>query len=262
MIRSIVLVRLVVSDVDGTLIYKNEKLNKRRFPIMLQVLADSDIPFVAATGRHYREMKKLFCEQTSNFISVCCNGAYAVANENLIYSLPVPKIAVKQVFDQSNNTSNFVEFHSVDRTYILGATDAQYARSKSRFENVVRINSCDQINDEIYFISIYGKNINISHESLKICYSADGIVEFVNRNTSKYNTVHFLAKALGIDDSEIMSFGDAENDNELLQKSGIAYTTYCANKTTFMITENHTRDVIGTVINLFDKHKKFTTKEV
>lgn len=256
------LIKLVVSDVDGTLIYKNEKLNKKRFPVMLRLLAGFDVPFVVATGRHYREIKKMFEDQSCNFISVCCDGSYAIAREKIIYSLPVPKIAVKHMFEACQNLPVSVVFHAVDVSYIFGSTNSHYSKEQSRLSNVIKINSADQIKEEIYFITVYGKNHNLVHDSLRVSYSSDTITEYVNRNASKYNAVRYISKALKIDDSEILSFGDGENDNELLQKSGIAYTTYCAAKKTFCITDNHTRDVIGTVISLFDKHKKFTFKEV
>lgn len=251
------MIKLVVSDVDGTLIYKREKLNKKRFPVMLKSLADSDVPFFTATGRHYREIRKMFGEQTNNFISICCDGAYAVAKQTLIYSLPIPKIAIKYFFDHFPDSQISIEFHSVDHSYILGASDKFFAKEQVRLSNIIRITNADEIKDEIYFISVYGKDISLSHECLRVSYSSDGIKEFVNRNASKYNAVHLIAKQLKIADSEILAFGDSENDNELLKKSGMAYTTYCADKKTFAITKNHTRDVIGTIISIFDTHKKF-----
>ena len=57
-----VLFKMVVSDVDGTLIYKGEHLNTARFPVMLGRLNDLSSPFAVATGRHYRELAAMFRE--------------------------------------------------------------------------------------------------------------------------------------------------------------------------------------------------------
>ena len=93
------LVKLVVSDVDGTLIYKGSYLNTARFPVMLKNLGDLNIPFCVATGRHYRELKKLFGNYCDTVLCVCCDGAYAVFANKLLFGIPVGTEAVKNFFD-------------------------------------------------------------------------------------------------------------------------------------------------------------------
>ena len=250
------MIKLVASDIDGTLIYKNSKLNTVRFPVMLDVMSERNIPFCVATGRHYRELKKIFKNELHRFTSVCCDGAYTITEGKIVNALPISTIALKYFYDAFSGTDAILEFHSVNQSYILGATPLLYSKECTRLSNVIKINSYNEIDDDIYFLSVYG-NLSgfIPHENVRLSYESSGIHEYANRNTSKESAVSDLAKDLGTSLEHVMFFGDGSNDSQLIKNSGISYTTYCADKKVFNLTNNHTRDVIGTIIRLCNENK-------
>lgn len=250
------LIKIVISDVDGTLIYKGSHFNSARFPLMLSKLTEQKIRFAVATGRHYNELKTIFGSTLPRFTSICCDGAYAVNDNELVYSLPIPKISVKNFFETFAGTNVCAEFYSHDAAYLLGASHLTLSKETTRIKNVHVIHNFTELPDSIYKISLYG-NIDsfVPHEATSLCYSSKGIAEYINRNASKYNAVTSILRKQDLDLSEILYYGDGKNDAELITKSGVSYTTYCADRSVFSLTHNHTRDVIGTTIHLCDSKK-------
>ena len=262
------LVKLVVSDVDGTLIYKGSYLNTARFPVMLKNLGDLNIPFCVATGRHYRELKKLFGNYCDTILCVCCDGAYAVFANKLLFGIPVGTEAVKNFFDAFVGKNIPVEFHSPDTTYILGGSPLFHSKEKSRLSEIKVISSPDEAEGEIFMISVYGnictnadlKNFTLPG-NLRVSYSSGNISEFVSSNASKYGSISKIASSCGISEKDILFFGDGQSDAELIEKCALSYTTYCADRKVFRLTGNHTRDVIGTLIRLSSEWKKQKQKQ-
>ena len=249
--------KFVVSDVDGTLIYKDSHLNTARLPVMLQKLKDQNIPFAVATGRHYRELKKLFGQYEKEILCICCEGAYAVKSGATVYADAIERAAVKQIFDTFKNSSVAVEFHSINCSYFSGASPLLFSKENSRLGNVIKISDADEIKNDIFKISVYGvfKNFTLP-EKLKLCYSSHGICEYVKSSASKFCAVKNICAMTGTDLSETIFFGDGQNDRELITSCGTSYTTYCADKSVFSLADNHTRDVIGTIIRLAEKRQR------
>ena len=247
---------MVVSDVDGTLIYKGSHLNTARFPVMLSKLSERSVPFAVATGRHYRELKKLFGKSIRDLWCCCCDGAYVVSNNSPVYSLPLPTACIRAFFESfAGDGKNTVVFHSIDISYILGSSYLAKAKETARVGNVKQIFSLSEISDDIFFVSLYGQCADSfeAPRGARVSYKAHGVCEYVNRNASKYGAVKHLAGLYGLSDKDILFFGDGENDRELIEKCGTSYTTYCADKKVFALTQNHTRDCIGTIIRLCDE---------
>ncbi len=249
---------MVVSDVDGTLIYKGSNLNTARFPVMLSKLSERSVPFAVATGRHYRELKKLFGKHIRDLWCCCCDGAYIISNDEPVYSLPLPRSCIRAFFESfAADSNNTVVFHSIDSSFVLGNSYLVQAKESSRLGNVKRIFCLSEIDREIYFISLYGTSSAsfAPPEGARISYQAHGVCEYVNRHASKYDAVKRLANLYAMTEKDIMFFGDGENDRELIENCGTSYTTYCADKKVFSLTPNHTRDCIGTIIRLCDEKK-------
>ena len=248
---------MVVSDVDGTLIYKGSNLNTARFPVMLSKLSERSVPFAVATGRHYRELKKLFGKHIRDLWCCCCDGAYVISNDEPVFSLPISENSIRSFESFRADPQNAVVFHSIDTSFILGGSFPVYSKESTRLGNIKKISSVSEIDCDIFFVSVYGnKACNTPvPEGTRTAYKANGVCEFVNSSASKSDAVKRLANLYGKTFDDIMFFGDGENDRELIEYCAISYTTYCADKKVFSLTPNHTRDCIGTIIRLCDENK-------
>ena len=78
------MIKLVASDLDGTLLFKGaQSLPEEIFPLIRQ-LKKMGILFVAASGRQYANMKKMFRPVVDDMAFISENGALAVYNEKEI----------------------------------------------------------------------------------------------------------------------------------------------------------------------------------
>ena len=79
------MIKLVASDLDGTLLMKGaQSLPEDIFPLIRQ-LKDLGILFIAASGRQYANMKKMFAPVADDMAFICENGGLAVYHEKVRY---------------------------------------------------------------------------------------------------------------------------------------------------------------------------------
>ena len=85
-------IKLIASDMDGTLLDSNGILNPEFFTAF-EDLNSEDIMFVAASGRQYYNLLKLFTPIKDKVIFIAENGTYVLFNsqELLIVDIPIEK---------------------------------------------------------------------------------------------------------------------------------------------------------------------------
>ena len=115
------MIKLVASDLDGTLLFKGaQSLPEEIFPLIRQ-LKKMGILFVAASGRQYANMKKMFrpvvddmavlpCIMKKFFIRTVLNRSWSVKSQKVFMTkkdqnLPVPR----KIFTISDRKQNISE---------------------------------------------------------------------------------------------------------------------------------------------------------
>lgn len=262
--REIVLTRAIISDIDGTLIYRGHSLNKTRLPLMLEKLNSANIAFCLSTGRTQNDVRALIGDLSQGIYISSCDGALTTLDERIISEYPINDCCVEFFFaftrtvtdTRTHSPSYFgIELHGLYNSYICTSSSALFHKEKARLKNLVKINEISQVNEKIYKVSLYGKNIPTSPESVRLCYSGNGIYEYVDRSATKLQSAKDLSEHLSSSLDNFIAFGDSENDLTLLTACGKSYSTYCASRDVFKRVCNHTRDVIGTVIRLVDEKR-------
>ena len=77
--------KLIISDVDGTLIDKTEEISQA-FNELSDIVKTNKIPFTIASGRCYKELKAFIEHFDIQLPVVVNNGAGGVQNGELIWS--------------------------------------------------------------------------------------------------------------------------------------------------------------------------------
>ena len=79
------MIKMIASDLDGTLLLnKAQSLPEEIFPL-IRKLKEMGILFVAASGRQYPNMKRMFAPVASEIAYISENGALAVDQEEVLY---------------------------------------------------------------------------------------------------------------------------------------------------------------------------------
>ena len=246
---------MVISDVDGTLVYKGSAFNAPRFPALLNKLQNCGAFFGVATGRCRTELVPLIGSHFSSIDAVCCDGACLYEKGRLIYGSPIGTETLAEATEPLFARGIPFELHAAEKTYLFGAPFVLTSKETRRLSDVAAANDLHAVCEPIYKLAVYSdrKEFLPRVSSLRLSYSAPDIREYVNAAATKYSAVCFLLNRNGLSLSDLIYFGDGDNDAELLKNCGRAFTPYCASAHIFPLAREHTRDVIGTVIRLCDE---------
>lgn len=223
------MIKLIASDLDGTLLLNGaQQLPEDIFPL-LRKLKEMGILFVAASGRQYSNMKRLFAPVASDMAFICENGAVAFWKDELLY---------ENLFDRElmMDILNAVEERK-DTEFTCSAKDYHYIMPKTEefknlMQNVVKVDckiigSTDEITEPCVKMAVYDKE-GVTEEALeywrnrfsdrcRVVTSGFAWIDFIPFDTNKAKGVKKFQEMLHISMEECLVFGDEYNDIEMLQ---------------------------------------------
>lgn len=230
--------RLIVSDLDGTLLRDDHTLSDYSKAVIHKV-SEQGIDFMLATGRIFGGARQYSKELNLNTPILACNGALIKeAQGKLLYGKPIPDESLDQIFRLLTDKGYYFHCYGEESFYTRKFADylaAFYAFNRElpqedRFP-MVEIEPMELIGkDTIYKVlarcegedarrdlyeslsEITGASVTVSwHNTFDIC--ADQV--------SKASAIERYAKENDIKPSEIVCFGDNYNDMEMLQYAGL-----------------------------------------
>jgi HAD superfamily hydrolase (TIGR01484 family) len=197
-------IKLIVSDVDGTLLNSAHQLNPRFFDLFEQIDA-AGITFVVASGRQYENLRKLFERIESRVIFAAENGSYIMdrGEELLAQTLSSDKITELVEIGRQIPTADIV---------LCGKRAAYVENSDPRF---------------IEHLSLYFKEFEIVEDvlsdSMQVKVSADTWLDISDKMAHKGNAVSILQQKYGVSKEQTMVFGDYLNDLEMMDQAYFSY---------------------------------------
>ena len=79
------MIKMIACDLEGTLLLNKAQALPEEIFSLIRELKELGILFVAASGRQYQNMKKLFAPVVSEIAYISENGALAVDQEEVLY---------------------------------------------------------------------------------------------------------------------------------------------------------------------------------
>jgi HAD-superfamily hydrolase, subfamily IIB len=227
------MIRLVVSDVDGTLIGKDEVLPQAALSLVNKLEAKG-VKFSLATGR-VECMASKFVEKLGVRIPyVACNGATVVGRDRVIRRLQVPVAPLRSFIEKADSYGLSIIYSIEGREFIWG--DAPYILSQramfDRYHDEHRFSETEWENLMIDKLSIMSDRDDDTIARLEaLCNGLgdefgytrymDRSIEIVHRDATKANGVKTLAAMLGIPMENVLFVGDHQNDIELIKAAGV-----------------------------------------
>ena len=159
------MLKLIVSDIDGTLIpYVMTELPPDLFDIINQ-LHDVGITFCPASGRQYHSMRTLFAPVSDNICYICENGGivYGIGTENSTSVLSMSQINFKDAAKLSQMIMSIpycdVMISSKNTSYLFTYGNCSAVLERELVEwggNIVKqIKAFDDIHDPVVKIGAY-----------------------------------------------------------------------------------------------------------
>ena len=223
------MIKLVASDLDGTLLFKGaQSLPEEIFPLIRQ-LKKMGILFVAASGRQYANMKKMFRPVVDDMAFISENGGLAVYNEKVLYQDSFEQELVREIAENI--------YDKEGSEFTCSTKDFYYIRPKTEhfrdlMINVVgnvckEINSFEEITEPCMKLAVYergGLQDDTIHywnerfgDKCTVVTSGTAWVDFIPFDTNKAKGVEKYQEILGIRPEECIVFGDEYNDIAMLK---------------------------------------------
>lgn len=220
------MIRAIFFDVDGTLLSHKTKVVSKQTRLALQQLRNNNILTFMCTGRHVVELEELAIQDIPFDGYITLNGQLCLdADKHIVHGTPFSdemKDALLQLFNDKTYPLFIVE---EDRIYTNFIDDVV----KQAQQNVST--SIPQI-DTYRGKAIYQASAFIPREldaclqaklpsSCKLARWGEDGVDIFTRNGGKVEGMQYFMKQYNITQDEIMAFGDADNDMEMLEFASI-----------------------------------------
>lgn len=234
-------VRLVASDLDGTLI-GDDFLFRPRSLRALSALEEAGVPVVFVTGRPSRWLHPL-SEQVSPAVSavgtvICANGAmvYDLTADRVLHANTFDGHIALSVADQLRSAIPGVYFSAetlrgvvaepgwipTDRTRMHDVTVGNIDSLLRPEDAVVKFLAKLDGYDPQAFVREVRRHADL-HLSVTHSVSSEPLAEMSRLGLSKAETLKSVCADLGVDSTHVMAFGDMTNDLEMLTWARYGY---------------------------------------
>jgi len=221
-------IKLIVSDMDGTLLRSNHELSPE-FSAVHQQLIAHNIHFVPASGRQFFSITSYFEEQQEEMAIIAENGTYVTFQGNEVFVDELDREVVKDIILESRKIEG--------ANLVLAGKNAAYVESKDSdflafFQNFyaknVQVEDLLAIEDEQFIkvaihhaggsaAHLYPKFKRFEEHNLNVVISGEVWMDMMNNGTHKGKALTELQHQLNITPEETMVFGDYMNDIEMLK---------------------------------------------
>ncbi|TVP92441.1 Cof-type HAD-IIB family hydrolase [Alkalibacterium sp.] len=217
--------KLFVFDIDGTLLDDNKNLPESTRNAVTSLMEHHEVAI--ATGRN-RTMAMEVIKDLGVNNYIVCNGAAAYYQNDSIYTNSLDKEELNQLINMADENGHQMIYETVDNL-----------RRRSSEPNSRMVNGMHHVGfpvpdfDKDYYKSqslvqcliFYTKEEAELYENNKFSQFRfvrwhDAGVDVLPADGSKYETITRLAQHIGVDNQNIIAFGDGFNDIEMIRHVG------------------------------------------
>ena len=232
-------VKAIVCDIDGTLTRNGCIIPSDKTIEVIKKVHEKGILFGIASGRGVSQLRKLAEEWGLGFefdIVIGLNGSeyYDLNHDEFNKPYVLTKDDIKEILDLMlkdhpdlnasiyRNGQRFLRFedplavNSKKNTKMLNHIISDLSELYSEDCGKLMFRVSEEVMAEIEPLSY-----EISNDRYKCCKTQSTMMEFINAKASKGAALIEYCEHNNLDISTVMSFGDMENDIELLKESGI-----------------------------------------
>lgn len=231
--------KLVALDLDGTTLREDKTFSPRLIAVIHELLRRG--VYVAICSGRAPESVQGFAQilglDQGHGYCICFNGGALISLKDIKQDLFVSTLKAQDLIDiehQARLNGCAIHAYSTRRVLLTESnikfTEMEIAASMQGFEKIL---FPDEVKpqEEAYKLIAVGdeKKLDAMRETLpfdftqrfNIARTHPNFLEFMTKGCSKGSTLHQLCAKLGITTQNVVAFGDAENDIELVQEAGV-----------------------------------------
>ena len=236
-------IRVIATDMDGTLLDPKGQLDLPRLEKILDKLDQRGIRFVIATGNEVHRMRQLLGHLADRVVLVVANGARIFENNELIQA---------QTWDDAMVDRALAHFkgRECQDQFVVTAMNGGFVKEGTVFTELdkfmtpemieklyQRMNFVDEFDPNL-FGGVLKMSMVVGEERLdsvlqeindlfdghvRAVSSGYGCIDILQDGIHKAWGLVELLKRWNFKPEQIMAFGDSENDIEMLELAGISY---------------------------------------
>lgn len=229
------MLKLIVSDLDGTLLMPGAQQLESYVLEMVEQLLDEGYLFAAASGRQYSNLRRMFGQVAERLIYICENGSLVVQDGQILYKGIIEQELRNEIINAAyKSETSEILFSGVWQSYIQPRSEYFYNLVANRMKNDFSIvDDLREIGEECVKLSIYEQQeVTVEQEEywirnysdrLTVVRSSNKWLDFMPKGTNKGKALGMIMEKYNINASECIAFGDQDNDVELLEAVGKSY---------------------------------------
>ncbi|WP_058913044.1 Cof-type HAD-IIB family hydrolase [Entomohabitans teleogrylli] len=228
-------VKMIAVDMDGTFLDDRKTYNRPRFLEQYRQLKEQGIRFVVASGNQYYQLISFFPEIADEISFVAENGGWVVSEGEDLFNGEISAADYAAVVER---LKAFPEIEVIACGKKQAWTLSHYSDEVKEMVAMYyhRLQVVDELDglEDIFFK--FGLNVPHRHQPETLARlnaaldgllvpvsSGHGSIDLIIPGIHKANGLRILQDRWGIDDSEVMAFGDSGNDLEMLRQSRYSF---------------------------------------
>lgn len=232
------MVRLVVSDVDGTLVEDggSVELFHPGYYDAIRNLKEKGIVFAVCSGRQFVSLEKIFAPVADMIYFAVDGGSMVFYQGECLYSKVLPKEICEEIIDDVRKIPPCdVMVNGRKRAYASSADSGMYRWMVNSYGYDIQAvgDLKKNVRDEIVKVSLYHHNMVEAltdpwfrpkwEDRVRLNLAGIQWLDCVPKDAGKGSAVAFIQKELGIAREETMAFGDNQNDIDMLKRAGKSF---------------------------------------
>ncbi|MEX0288984.1 MAG: HAD family hydrolase [Flavobacteriaceae bacterium] len=225
-------IKLVVTDMDGTLLNSDHEVSDRFFELFSQLKAH-DILFAAASGRQYNSIVDKLSPIKKDIIVIAENGGFAMDNQLELVSTPLDPLIKNDIL---NTVEALQEVHPVlctkHKAYLGRDSHFFLEKLKEYYTEFETLEDLKSFEGEVMKIAVYHHESSeayiypgVKHfeKDLKVKVSGENWVDLSHKDAHKGFALQIIQQQYQITPEETMVFGDYNNDLEMMALADFSF---------------------------------------
>jgi HAD-superfamily hydrolase, subfamily IIB len=225
-------IRLVVSDLDGTLLDESHELSSELMERIRRYTAQGGL-FTIATGRNWYATKRIVEQASIHVPVILCNGAVLADPSAIYYESGLATDIMADLLIEAGKSGIAVLLFEHDNVFGFGSEqginrfcDKEKVSCEvipARKEDLLRVKAL-----KVVLVGPYESSLSLWQEhrmdvsgQIGFIRSEEDFFEIVKKGENKGVAMLKLAERLGITKDEILAIGNHMNDKEMLMEAGI-----------------------------------------
>ena len=226
------MIKLIATDLDGTILNDDGGLNKE-FESVFNELEKRNIIFMAASGRQYPNLKKVFECAKDRMMFVAENGTFAVHKGKELFCNSMKKENVEEIIEYTRTIKSKEAVLNTKYCAYIECKDPEFKEMLGTYcASIKVVDDLKDVKEEILKVAIHEEKAISENcqdyfdkfsDRLQVCTSGDHWMDISEKGVNKGTALEHIKKEYNIDYNEVMIFGDQMNDFEMMETGYYSY---------------------------------------